>query len=73
LWGHGAFTLALLRALGEKALVNEGKIFFNSLPYTVANEVAALMTAAGRSENEQEPCIPLTVRRLRMPIAQPAP
>jgi hypothetical protein len=28
------------------------------------------MKAAGRNEAEQEPCVPLAARRLRVPIAQ---
>jgi WD40 repeat protein len=68
-WGHGAFTLALLRALDQRELAPDGVIRFNALTYAVPNEVAQLMTAAGRSESEQEPCVPLEARRLRVPIA----
>lgn len=69
-WGHGAFTLALLRALEQKELAREGVLHFNALTYAVPNAVADLMRAAGRSEGEQEPCVPLAARRLRVPIAQ---
>ena len=71
-WGHGAFTLALLRSLDKKELENEGAIRFNALTYDVPNEVAALMRQAGRNESEQEPCVPLAARQLRVPIAQAA-
>jgi hypothetical protein len=71
-WGHGAFTLALLRSLGKRELENEGAIRFNALTYDVPNEVAALMRQAGRNESEQEPCVPLAARQLRVKIAQAA-
>jgi uncharacterized caspase-like protein len=71
-WGHGAFTLGLLRALDEKALARDGVIHFNALAYAVPDQVAELMKAAGRSESEQEPCVPLAARRLRVPIVQAA-
>jgi WD40 repeat protein len=69
-WGHGAFTLALLRALDKKELASGGVIHFNALTYAVPEEVARLMKEAGRSETEQEPCVPLASRRLRVPLAQ---
>jgi len=69
-WGHGAFTLALLRALDRRELARKGVIYFNALTYAVPDEVALLMEKAGRNETEQEPCVPLASRRLRMPIAQ---
>ena len=69
-WGHGAFTLALLRALDERQLAREGVLYFNALTYAIPNEVADLMKAAGRNETEQEPCVPLAARRLRVPIVQ---
>jgi uncharacterized caspase-like protein len=72
MWGHGAFTLSLLRALDKKELAREGVIHFNALTYAVPDEVAALMKEAGRNESEQEPCVPLAARRLRMPIANAA-
>ena len=68
-WGHGAFTLALLRALSKKDLARNGVIHFNALAYAVPDEVADLMKEAGRNESEQEPCVPLASRRLRVPIA----
>jgi hypothetical protein len=71
-WGHGAFTLALLRALDERQLAREGVLYFNALAYAVPDQVADLMKAAGRSESEEEPCIPLAARRLRVPICQVA-
>ena len=39
----------------------------------VPDEVADLMKAAGRNESEQEPCIPLASRRLRVPLARVIP
>jgi WD40 repeat protein len=69
-WGHGAFTLALLRALDQRQLAREGVLYFNALTYAIPNEVADLMKAAGRNETEQEPCVPLAARRLRVPIVQ---
>lgn len=71
-WGHGAFTLSLLRALDNKQLAKDGLIHFNALAYAVPDEVADLMKQAGRNETEQEPCIPMAARRLRVPIAQAA-
>jgi hypothetical protein len=47
-------------------------IRFGALAYAVADEVARLLEAAGRNESEQEPCVPLAARRLRVPIAQAA-
>jgi WD40 repeat protein len=72
-WGHGAFTLALLRALGRRELASDGVIRFNALTYAVPDEVAALLKAAGRNEIEQVPCVPLASRWLRAAIAQVAP
>jgi WD40 repeat protein len=70
-WGHGAFTLALLRALDQKTLAREGVIHFNALTHAIPDGVADLLKEAGRSESEQEPCVPLASRRLRVPLAQP--
>jgi WD40 repeat protein len=67
-WGHGAFTLALLQSLDRRELAADGVVRFNALAYAVPDEVAALMKAAGRNEGEQEPCVPLAARRLRVPI-----
>jgi WD40 repeat protein len=67
-WGHGAFTLALLRALNRTDLAREGMIYFNVLPYVVPDEVATLMREAGRNETEQAPCIPQVLGPLRVPI-----
>ena len=72
-WGHGAFTLALLRSLGRRELATEGIIRFTALTYGVPDEVAKLMRAANRSETEQQPCIPLAGRNLRAPIARALP
>jgi hypothetical protein len=47
-------------------------IRFNALTYAVLDEVAALMREAGRNESEQEPCVPLAARRLRVPLVQAA-
>jgi WD40 repeat protein len=70
-WGHGAFTLSLLRALEQKTLARDGVIHFNALAHAVPDGVADLLKEAGRSESEQEPCVPLASRRLRVPLAQP--
>lgn len=72
-WGHGAFTLALLRSLGKKELEDEGAIPFVNLSGSVVREVRALMREAGRSEREQEPCIPLDHGRLLEPVARAQP
>jgi uncharacterized caspase-like protein len=72
-WGHGAFTLSLLRALDRPDLARDGVIYFNALTHAVPDQVAELMKAAGRNETEQEPCVPLASRRLRVPIAQVRP
>jgi WD40 repeat protein len=67
-WGHGAFTLALLKSLDQKELARDGVIHFNALAFAVPDGVAGLMKEAGRNETEQEPCIPLAARRLRVPL-----
>ena len=67
-WGHGAFTLSLLQALDKPELARDGIVYFNALTYAVPDGVAGLMKDAGRSETEQEPCIPLAARRLRVPL-----
>jgi hypothetical protein len=72
-WGHGAFTLALLRALEKRELAPRGVLHFNALIYAVPEEVARLMVEAGRNENEQQPSVPFALPRLRVPIAQPLP
>jgi hypothetical protein len=58
--------------LGQQELARDGVIYFNALAYAVPDGVADLMKAVGRSESEQEPCVPLEARRLRVPIAQAA-
>jgi len=60
----------LLRSLDRRELAPDGVIHFNALAYAVPDEVASLMKAAGRNESEQEPCVPLAARHLRVPIAQ---
>jgi uncharacterized caspase-like protein len=69
-WGHGAFTFALLKALNQKDLARDGIIHFNALAYAVPDAVAELMKEAGQNETEQEPCVPLAARRLRVPLVQ---
>jgi hypothetical protein len=46
---------------------------FNALTDAAPEDVARLITAAGRNESEEEPCVPLAVRRLRVRLAQAAP
>jgi len=72
-WGHGAFTLALLKSLDQKELARDGVIHFNALAFAVPDQVAGLMKEAGRNETEQEPCIPLAARRLRVPLVSSMP
>ena len=50
-WGHGAFTLALLRSLDRRDLASEGSIRFGALAYAVSDGVASLMRAAGLDES----------------------
>jgi hypothetical protein len=69
-WGHGAFTLALLRSLARADLQREGSIRFNALTYAVPEEVAKLMREAGQSETAMAPVVPLEGRRLDEPVAQ---
>jgi uncharacterized caspase-like protein len=69
-WGHGAFTFALLKALNEPDLARDGVIHFNALAFAVPDGVADLMKEAGRNETEQEPCVPLAARRLRVPLVR---
>jgi hypothetical protein len=64
--------LALLRALDRREMAPDGMVRFNALTYAVPDEVAARMKAAGRNESEQEPCVPLAARRLRVPLVQAA-
>jgi uncharacterized caspase-like protein len=69
-WGHGAFTLALLRSLGKKELARAGIIHFNVLTYAVPEEIAALLQALGQNESAMQPVVPLEGRRLDEPVAQ---
>jgi uncharacterized caspase-like protein len=71
-WGHGAFTLGLLRALDRRELAPDGVIRFNTLIYAVPNEVASLIKEAGRSESEQGVCVPVAGRDPRAEIVQAA-
>ena len=68
-WGHGAFTLALLRSLARKELATDGTIRFNVLTYAVPDEIAKLMKEAGQNENAMAPVVPLDGRRLDEPVA----
>lgn len=68
-WGHGAFTLALLRTLAKKDLEDEGAIRFSDLISSVRREVKTLMKATGQNES-QEPVVPLSGRSLSQPLAQ---
>jgi len=70
-WGHGAFTLALLRSLGRKELAREGVIHYNVLSYAVPEEVVRLLQEAGQSTGAMEPVVPLEGRSLLEPVAQP--
>jgi uncharacterized caspase-like protein len=69
-WGHGAFTLALLRSLARKDLARQGIIHFNVLTYAVSDEVSKLMREVGQSETAMAPVVPLEGRRLDEPVAQ---
>jgi hypothetical protein len=69
-WEHGAFTRALLETLGKRELAQDGVIYFNALVYAVPEGVAGLLKAAGRSESEQQPCIPQVTGPLRVPLVQ---
>ncbi|MGV3723581.1 MAG: hypothetical protein ACO1SX_22010, partial [Actinomycetota bacterium] len=40
------------------------------LQFAVPDGVADLMKEAGRNESEQEPCVPLAARRLRVPLVR---
>jgi uncharacterized caspase-like protein len=71
-WGHGAFTLGLLRTLDRRELSRDGVIRFGTLAGAVSDEVAELMKEAGRSESEQRVCVPFAGRNLRAEIAQAA-
>jgi uncharacterized caspase-like protein len=72
-WGHGAFTLGLLRALSDKGLEDAGAIRFADLVSSLRREVAALLRQSGRSDTEEEPCVPLAGRRLGEPVASAQP
>jgi WD40 repeat protein len=69
-WGHGAFTLALLHALSQPNLAQDGTINFNVLSYAVPDEIAKLMQAAGQNENAMAPVVPLDGRKLDAPVVQ---
>lgn len=69
-WGHGAFTLALLRSLARRELVQDGAIRFNVLTYAVPDEIARLMKEVGQNENSEAPVVSLDGRRLDEPVAQ---
>jgi hypothetical protein len=62
--------LGLLRGLDNKELTRDGVIRLGARVDGVADEVAPLLEAAGRNEAEQESCVPLAARRLRVPICQ---
>jgi WD40 repeat protein len=72
-WGHGAFTLGLLRSLERKELEDSGAIRFADLVSSLRREVASLLRQSGRSDTEQEPCVPLSGRRLGEPVARAHP
>ena len=61
------------RGLDNQELARDGAVSFGPLVDAVAEEVAGLMKEAGRNESEQEPCVPLAARRLRVPLVQAAP
>lgn len=69
-WGHGAFTLALLKSLQNKELAPDGTIKFNVLTYAVPDEIAKLMKQIGQSESAMAPVVPLEGRRLDEAVAQ---
>ncbi len=74
-WQHGAFTLALLRALGSEGDLTAGKgatrnaVTFAELATGVQRELAALLKAAGRSETEQSPCVFFAGLDAAVPVA----
>lgn len=67
-WGHGAFTLGLLRSLNKPELEDNGAIRFADLISSLRREVAILLRQSGRNDTEQEPCVPLAGRRLGEPV-----
>ena len=69
-WGHGAFTLALLRSLKRKELADDGLLRFNVLTFAVPDELSKLMREAGQNETAREPVVPLEGRRLDEPVVQ---
>jgi uncharacterized caspase-like protein len=68
-WKHGAFTLALLRALARPA--SDGLIYFSTLVSAVPEEMVVLMRAANHAETEQQPRV-RAIGPPRVPIAQGA-
>jgi hypothetical protein len=69
---RGAFPSGPLRGLDNKELVRDGVIGCGARVEAVAEEVAALMNAAGQNESEEEPRVPLAARRLRVPFVRAA-
>lgn len=69
-WGHGAFTLALLKSLGSRALARDGAIRFDVLTYAVPAEIARLMREAQQNPGAEEPVVPLEGRKLDEAVAQ---
>lgn len=72
-WGHGAFTLALLKSLARRDLMHDGAIRFNALTYAVPNEIARLMRQVRQAAGAEEPVVPLDGRRLDEPVAEARP
>jgi WD40 repeat protein len=58
-WGHGAFTLALLRSLGKEndLIIKDGRIDYWELLVGVRKETSTLMQEAGQNELGQTPCV----------------
>jgi hypothetical protein len=63
-WGHGAFTLALLRSSVRQDLARQGAIHFNVLTYAVPDAISKLMKEAQQNPDIQEPVVPLEGRSL---------
>lgn len=72
-WGHGAFTKALLTALSNKEKARNDLIHFDVLTYLVPAEIAKLMAQAGLHESAETPVVPLDGRYLDEPVAKAQP
>jgi WD40 repeat protein len=71
-WGHGAFTEALIDALKDTRVRN-GIVHFDDLTYLVPDNIVKLLRAAKLNENSMSPVVPMEGRYLEEPVAKAQP